>query len=72
MSEWVSVKDRLPEYGEYVLVFTEGRIAIGCLGEDGYGRNKWKSDGFDEWGDVETLRDVTHWMSLPDEPECGA
>ena len=66
---WISVKDKLPEYGEYVLVFTEGCIAIGCLGEDRFGKNKWKSDGVDEWGDVEILKDVTHWMPLPDEPK---
>ena len=69
---WTSVKDKLPEYGEYVLVFTEGCIAIGCLGEDRFGKNKWKSDGVDEWGDIEILKDVTHWMPLPNEPKDNA
>ena len=69
---WTSVKDKLPEYGEYVLVFTEGCSAIGHLGEDRFGKNKWKSDSIDEWGDVEILEDVTHWMPLPDEPKDNA
>ena len=65
---WISVKDKLPEYREYVLVFTEGCIVIGCSKEDEYGEKEWESDYIDEWGEAETLRNVTHWMPLPNKP----
>lgn len=66
---WISVNNQLPEELENVIVFTEGCIDVGYLTEDRFGKNQWKTDSLDEWGDREVLKDVTHWMPLPKEPK---
>jgi hypothetical protein len=77
MSEWISVKDKLPkldadnccldeeDYGRYsdpVLVFDEMCGRALVAGFDGR-EKKWIGDD----GDI--LYDVTHWMPLPEPPE---
>lgn len=69
MSEWINVKDRLPEEGVPVLTnqihdycnndgYYEICVDILVKGEK---RNKWlRTDGFG--------RKVTHWMPLPEPP----
>ena len=66
--QWISVKNKLPEYEEFVLVVTEGVIDIGRLSKNMWGKTQWKADSYDEYGDIEVLKDVTHWMPLPEEP----
>ena len=66
---WISVKDELPNYRENVIVFTENHIDVGHLARGRYGSLWWERDPIDVWKDNEVLRDVTHWMPLPDEPE---
>lgn len=63
MSEWISVKDRLPEKGQdFLCIFKNGRIY------DGY-----KSDSI--YGDyiIHGVSYVnvffTHWMPLPEPPK---
>lgn len=65
MTEWISVKDRLPEWREWVLVTHVGEVDRGRLIEDyGYPRGYyWDVVGY------EGLIDVTHWMPLPKPPE---
>lgn len=64
MSEWISVKDRLPEPGEKVITFLRlaGSPMIGTgyfMGDDG-----WYYIGIEApHHDV-----VTHWMPLPEPP----
>lgn len=64
MSEWISVKDRLPELGERVLctdghcVFEQYRVLPSCV----YG--VW-----DRMGLKSEMQDVTHWMPLPEPPQ---
>ena len=58
MSEWISVKDRLPEDGLEVLVFCDGRICV----MDMYGTDWW-CEGYHWDGDR-----PTHWMPLPEPP----
>lgn len=73
MSEWISVKDRLPESGVPVLVTFVG-----------YTDNKLHSDGVARWepdlngynGGWEWTLDfsdatveITHWMPLPEPPK---
>lgn len=60
MSEWISVKDRLPDFGQSVLVFGEDKaVRVGHVWETG----KWRIAGFpDEWPFV------THWQPLPPPP----
>lgn len=61
MSEWISVKDRLPEKdGEY-LAF----IKAGCITICWYDGQKWLDSDGCEWAE----RWVTHWAALPKPPE---
>ncbi len=60
MSEWISVKDRLPESDDYVLCYRDScglssRIMVGF-----YLRGKWTCGA---------IGNVTHWMPLPEPPE---
>ena len=61
MSEWISVKERLPEETYLVLVWDNDcdQVAIASLQRDG----SWCGDGV--WKDA----NVTHWMPLPEPPE---
>ena len=62
MSEWISVKDRLPEVDEYVLMHSYScKTDIGFLTEDGV-------FGCDVGYYLE-IGDVTHWMPLPEQPK---
>lgn len=58
--EWISVEDRLPEYGKRVIVYraeseivVEGQdiVAFGSVGNGGFPAG------------------VTHWMPLPEPPK---
>ena len=61
-SEWISVEDALPEYGEWYLVNTNKRGVIECF-----------YDGNDIWltahGDLKEDEDITHWQPLPKSPQ---
>ena len=64
VQEWVSVKDRLPEPWEQVLIysrhdFCESAFYIGVPG-------KWRSTWNHEMLDADS---VTHWMPMPELPE---
>lgn len=61
MSEWISVKERLPSYGERVLV-TEGHGVFEAFLSISH---NWSRLGVD-W-----VEGVTHWMPLPELPEEG-
>ena len=56
--EWISVKDRLPEPWEDVLLFSDGRVFEGCMD---------KSGGFSNAREYE-ISNVTHWCPLPEPP----
>lgn len=67
MSEWISVKDRLPEYDHDCIVanINEGSVYVGCYVED-----RWKYKGEKH---ENPWRNVTHWMpfpSLPNQFDC--
>lgn len=53
-SEWISVKDRLPEIEEMVLTYPYGPLPVRCVKESG----EWFFDALI----------VTHWMPLPEPP----
>ena len=66
MSEWISVKDRLPDGNEPVLVYAEDGVITVCslVIADAFANPKnlkmWEdNDGYD-------VCDVTHWMPLPE------
>ena len=77
MSEWISVKDRLPDKtGRYLVL--KNRIAPDCLGgnrTDIVILRFFVDKGFrmpthiPDWINEEINEEVTHWMPLPEPPE---
>lgn len=71
MSEWISVDDKLPKYGERVLVSSckTGTVQHVTYYRDGH------EDELDWWQDCLDDDDpilfglVTHWMRLPEPPK---
>lgn len=68
MSEWISVKERLPETaGEYLVVYHpchwDAVSEKVCVGIDTF---RWKT----AWAKKKYQR-VTHWMLLPESPKEG-
>ncbi|MGS0941595.1 DUF551 domain-containing protein [Pseudomonas luteola] len=83
MSEWISVKDKLPEIGVPVWLYEPGCTPwIGWRGEDGefwlwgncYGSGYEYQAG--EWISVDLIIDddyqPTHWQPLPDPPSLSS
>lgn len=68
MSEWVSVKERLPEWDQCVLVVVKGGGMVTAqwskMVED------WTNYGWSgyEWDWILDDEPVTHWMPLPEPP----
>ncbi len=62
---WISVKERLPEDGELVLVYNARDDFLAVLEHDS---SEYESPwhGGDYWLDED---DVTHWMPLPELPK---
>ena len=83
MSQWVSVKERLPEYGQMVLFVTRSvsdefkrssRIWLGDREFTDRMGHAFRLDGFDH-DPIYAVTDggtfgVTHWMPLPNPPEA--
>jgi hypothetical protein len=74
--KWISVKDRLPEEYECVLVFSSFNKSIAfasTLSWDDVNECCWNlhSDGIlSDVGSVGIdVKDITHWMELPKRPE---
>ena len=73
MSKWISVKDRLPEEGQDVLVWYHGSYDVAYLQKvkpvklqpPQFNNVEMFEWCFDDFEDV----DVTHWMPLPAPPE---
>lgn len=69
MSEWISVKDKMPKCGELVLIY----IANLNDGKGDYALDKcYKVDGKKEWRFYNKHNadfDVTHWTYLPEPPK---
>ena len=71
--EWISVKDRLPEENELVIVMSV------VTGEYGIGRIEPIGSGYYQWAVGEkdgviylhghSFNRITHWMPLPEPPE---
>jgi len=68
MSEWISVKDRLPKKGECVLCFYDSQLHKHI---DPFGRSnrivtrELIAENGMEWAN----EGVTHWMPLPEPPQ---
>ena len=73
MAEWISVKDRLPRYGTYVLVYRPTMAATilvdmydGFYSEDDEEWcERWVTYGKDTKGNPV----ITHWAELPEPPK---
>ena len=61
MSEWISVKERLPDDFEWVLAVDKDR----CVGEAMFSSMDGSWDG--PYGEYH-LYGVTHWMPMPEPP----
>lgn len=69
MNNWISVKDRLPELGDVVLIAGNGYVHCGVYGSKYYA-NKWYEVNYDRYGDEEEIYyNVTHWQPLPEPPK---
>lgn len=62
---WISVKDKLPNNGEQVLVFDRNKDYH--ISEYRYGN--WQEPYYGQ--DISDIIDATHWMPLPNEPSNG-
>ena len=62
--EWISVEDRLPKDWEDVLVLLQCGDCIVAARSGKYWRERWCHSLID--------RPPTHWMPLPEPPNCGA
>lgn len=61
MSNWISVKERLPEDDNYYLTYTTEHTCV-VYRYDGDG--EW----VDDWDDSAN-HDITHWQPLPEPPK---
>ena len=76
-TKWISVKDRLPENEDRVLIFPEpdfdetGRIVVAFYSKYDGGTNKVKKGNwycYDGQGYEFELKYITHWMPQPERP----
>jgi len=66
MSDWISIKDRLPELHQYVLTWTTDAddnyiVSMAVWNGDRKGGRFIADNGYRD-------TDVTHWMPLPEKP----
>ena len=75
MSEWINVKDRLPEHNQRVLIFAEGKedfntiIQISHIGNVGLFPSTPEWDWIAPFQYFFTNYEITHWTPLPNPPE---
>lgn len=60
--EWIPVEERLPEYGQSVLVYVNGTRVITTRTKKDYSKDKY------DFIHVVIADDATHWMPLPTPP----
>lgn len=70
MNEWISVKDKLPDYGEEVLAILSGRpnefvTLMEAYMLAAYYPEAWFVDEYPDWDDAQ----VSYWMPLPEPPK---
>lgn len=74
MTDWISVKDRLPPLNKEVIVCRAGqKCSFTACRKDYGGEQHWTNA---IWHDmpiwpIETDGDITHWMPLPEPPKEG-
>lgn len=60
INNWISVKDKLPEDDEYVLIYHNGSKAI---------KISWYSSFNEKWMMDYNNIHITHWQPLPEPPK---
>lgn len=75
MCDWISVKDKLPDYGEIVIVWDDIESEL-CTGMRVEERDGWKVEWVTSyWSgthcstDYYGRTDITHWMPLLEPPK---
>jgi hypothetical protein len=67
MSEWISVKEKLPSDDQYVLVaMTTGYVTQACIYHSATQGDVFCDTDGETWI---PLQDVSHWMPLPEPPK---
>jgi len=66
MVEWVSVKDKLPEFGNYIVCLKNYSVMEMTFSD--IGDNHWFKIGV---GPEAKGNEVIHWMYLPEPPKEG-
>ena len=69
MSEWISVKDRLPDDDELVLVYTKDGVTSVCSLVIANAFANLKNLKVWEDNNGYYVSDVTHWQKLPNPPK---
>ena len=69
-AEWISVKDRMPDNEQFVLIIASGKPRENITLENAvvlaeYGSEGWILEMWPEWSDP----NVTYWMPLPEPPK---
>lgn len=62
-NQWIPVTERLPE-GECIAIGFQNEMLIGWVYADAYSDTLYTAES-----DGEILRNVTHWMPLPEPPK---
>ena len=71
MSEWISVKERLPEINETFISFVENKVVCTCTRY----QNRAKDNAPIFYANTKagllicSLESISHWMPLPEPPE---
>lgn len=72
MSEWIDVRDELPDKNEaYLVAWTTKRLKINFVGICGYDAEdeQWDIRGMYQWDIYRDDMEITHWMPLPEAPK---
>lgn len=72
-SQWVSVKERLPEEGDLVLIVANGKSGNTITHNDAYEMTicpAGKGGYLEMWPILENA-EITHWMPLPEPPQIA-
>jgi len=66
--QWISVKDRMPEKDEMILLYIDGDQYVGWL--NSIKDKSFKTREYDSccYGNDPSFDKVTHWMELPEKP----
>lgn len=67
VSEWISMKERLPEFGQWCLVFQRFENGDTQFEVDHYLNDELANNHPEKWAYAEN-QTVTHWMPLPPPP----